>query len=373
MIAGETIYKMKATSPKSIALATSLLVGSALAGHLLQVIGIPEFVDRRLSQGEDAVSWLRLDSESQKHVKYWRNRLLDESLQVVGPCRLPEDAAHECKAPTFPLFPLPDYYRNALLGRPPPDIVRANIEQATKRELSSVDELIEAVNANLHNLDVLGDDSLALLATNFREPEAGLAVRVGCGPINYGEWPEDLLVSQDEQRALTAGFLYALGDPGYLGRRDAELQQYIKHHVKPRQEEQCQADVRGGANQFRERVKQLDTEVLIPEAEWLARYNEYVAALRAELYGMVSGSKQGWDHFTPKIEDIVSVSEDIVGEMVEEGIPMAEMGFIRFLDENYDEIRREFQELHPGIVRRVAYRRWKTLPQESQAAYLQPR
>ncbi|KAI2630256.1 hypothetical protein GGS26DRAFT_558521 [Hypomontagnella submonticulosa] len=367
---------MRAMALKSLMAAGLLSIGPALAMHLMQVISVAEFVERRLSQPEDDFSIFRLNDESQKHIQYWRNRLTDRSLQVVGPCRLSEDDPHECRVAPYPLFPLPDSHRNALLQRPDPDIVLANIKQVTDGELSTVDELVEKVNANLENLNVLSDDEMTLLATNFAEPKAGLTINVGCGPINYiingTGWPEDQLVSQDEQRALLAGFLYVLGDFGYLMRRDEELKQYIHDHSKPRkkQVQECEASVSGGTGKFRERVEQLDREVIISETEWLARYEEYLAAQRAELYGMVPGGAAEWDRMRSKIENIISIAEDMVEKTINGNIPTAEPGFIRFLDEKGDEIRHEFPGLRPGIVRRLAYRRWKTLSPEKQSAYL---
>ncbi|KAI0384012.1 hypothetical protein F5Y04DRAFT_234072 [Hypomontagnella monticulosa] len=368
---------MKAIALERPVLAALLLIGPALSMHMMTLISIPEFIGRRLSQPEDDFTIFRLNSDSLKHFQYWRNRLTDRSLQVVGPCRLAEDDPHVCSVAPYPLFPMPDSYRNALIQRPSPDIVRANIEQATNGELSTVDELVEKANTNLENLNALSDDELTLLATNFREPKAGLALEVGCGPINYmingTGWPEDQLLSQDEQRALLAGFLYVLGDSKYLARRDEELKEYVRKHTKPREErvQECKVSVSGGTGRFRERVEQLDAEVVISETEWLARYQEYLAALEAELYSMVPGGPKEWDSIKPEIDEILSAAEAISDRMICKRIPMEEPGFSRFLEERGDVIRRESPKLPPGIVRRLAYRRWKALSSEERSAYIE--
>lgn len=380
---------MKAVLLKRALLAIFLVISPALAVHLLQVMSVDEYVNRLLHYPEDDIPLLQLDPKSLEHIQYWINRLTDRSLAIVGPCRLPGDFnTHVCRASaSYPLFPLPDSYRNELLLRPPPDIVRAHIEEATNGKLSTVDELVEKVNTNFENLSVLSDDEVTLLATNFGEPTAGLTVGMGCGPPDYKGWSEDILVSQDEQRALLAGFLYAISNPGYIARQVAALEKYIQdraqHDVALRQRfqeraeraastrvQQCSATVSKGANRFRERVLRLDAEVILSETKWLARYDEYLAALRADVYALVPGREQGWNTIAPTLEKVVRTAEEAVDETICERIPTDEPAFLRFLGANRDAIQHEFPDLPRGIVQRLAHRRWKMLPPEKQAAYM---
>jgi hypothetical protein len=67
--------------------------------------------------------------------------------------------------------------------------------------------------------------------------------------------------------------------------------------------------------------------------EWLARYSEYLAALRAGLYGMASGRTREWDAIRSRAENIVSAAEDIAEGMIYRSVRADEPGFIRFLDE----------------------------------------
>lgn len=137
-----------------------------------------------MTQPQDQFSLFRLPPSRLEHIQFWADRLVHQkSLPVSGPCRPSGaiDAPRQCRAPPYPLFPLPEVHRNKLLMRPPPEVVRANIQIATGGLLSTVDEIVQRVNANLNDLGVLGDDVLTLLATNFREPEAGLTVRLAAG------------------------------------------------------------------------------------------------------------------------------------------------------------------------------------------------
>lgn len=356
---------MKAMAGKRVILTLLVIISQALAVHLMRVISATECVELRRYQPEDKFRLFWLDAESRKHIQYWQKRLTDTSLPVVGPCRIAKSGPHECIAPPLTAFPWSDSHRNKLLMRPPPDIVRANIQQASNGRLSTVEELVEIVNANLEDLSVLSDDELTLLGTNFAEPKAGLTVTVGCGPIHCDGWHEDLLVSQDEQRALAAGFLHAISDDGFFARRSAALHQAMQdlgyvHDPEPADEE-CEPRLRGAEDRFIDRVERLNAEVIISETEWLARYEEYVAALRAGIYAVAAGRVRDWEYIRQSLEYVVCAVEDIVEEMIERSIPMVELGFIRFLEENENVIRWELRELRQGIARRVAYRRWKML------------
>lgn len=380
-------------APTKALLATLLLVGHALAVHMMKIISIDEYVQRKLSQPEDDFPLFAPDRENAEHVEFWNHRLTHPYLQVVGPCRPPGDPSKlVCAAPPYPLFPLSEGDRNAALKRPEPDVVRENIERATHGRMSTVDELVAWVNERIGDSGdlgaALGDDVVTLLSTNFAVAEAGVTLSAGCGPaeleiFGYSGWHEDMLVSQDEQRAMLAGWLVAFGDPDFTWRRIAALDRYFEEHgftEAPRPgTEECDAGVRTGAGRFRERVERLDAEVLLPEREWLARYDEYLAVLRAELYGVVPREKfGGWERMSPKlarlvpkIENVVSVAEEVVADdMICRSVPKEEPGFVRFLYEKLDGLRVEFPERRDGILRRIAYRRWKTLSPESQAAYV---
>lgn len=380
--------KSKTMAPIRALLATLLLLGHALAVHLMKIISIDEYVERKLSQPEDDFPLFAPDRADAKHIEYWNHRLTHPFLQVVGPCRPPGDPSKlVCAAPPYPLFPLSEGDRNAVLMRPEPDVVRENIERATGGRLSTVDELVSWVNERVGDLGALSDDVVTLLSTNFAVAEAGVTVGVGCGRaaleiFSYSGWHEDMLVSQDEQRAMLAGWLVAFGDPSFTARRIAALGRHLEERgfreaPRPGMEE-YKASVRTGAGRFRDRVERLDAEVLLSEAEWLARYDEYLAALRAEVYGVVLRAYGGWGHMNPKleglipkIENIVSITEgEVSDEMICRSVPKEEPGFVRFLYEKLDGLRVEFPERRDGVLRRIAYRRWKTLSPESQAAYV---
>ena len=66
---------------------------------------------------------------------------------------------------------------------------------------------------------------------------------------------------------------------------------------------------------FRERVDRVDAEVMILETEWLARNDEHVTALRAELYVMVRRGAQRLDAIRPKIDNIISAAVDVACEI----------------------------------------------------------
>ena len=352
---------MKAKAPKRAMLAIFLLISQALAVHLMKIIDVAEYVERRVSQPEENLSLLRVDAKPQKAIIRQLNLLMDNSRQVVGPCH---DLDGVCDAPPYPLFPFSDGYRNALLQRPPPDVVRANIEKATNGELSTVKELVERVNVNLRNgsLHFVSDNELTLLATNFAEPEAGFVVRVACGPAKYDVWAEDLLVSQDEQRALLAGWLYAMGDDMYLSRRNAAEQQHQDRlGVDSSCGDECKSSVDVGLYRFLARVEQLDAEVVVTETEWLAWYDEYVAALRAFLWNMVPSQAYESEDISASLENLISAAEDQADVIIEGHVPSEEPGYRRFLAETRRAIEHEFPEFRPGMVQRLAYRRWKML------------
>ena len=340
---------MEPIASQTVILAVFLFINSVLALHMVKVITVNEFTERRASRPEDDIPLIKLDTETreQLHLQYFLDRLKDKSLHVVGPCN-GVGVGRQCNAPRHPLFPFPDSYRNKFLSRPPPETVRANIVQATNGKLSTVDQLVERVNANIEDLSALSDNELTVLATNFAGPEAGLIVKMICRSSDYDGWPEDILVSQDEQRALMAGFLYVFGDEGYQARQDARRE--------------CEACVIFGA-----RVEQLVADMFVSETEWLWRYNAYVAALRAELYGMTCGRPRQREDIGPLFEKAISAVEEIVDEIIDKSV-RDEPGFAQFLEEARDGIRFEFPELSPGIVRTLAYRRWRTLSIERQAA-----
>lgn len=277
---GETESKMKANASKSLLLATFLIIGQAIAVHNMIVVDVVEYFEYAISQSP--TRGYKRSVQPPELVEYWMKQFADSSARVSGPCGMKEDRAGVCDAPPYPYFSLSDERRNELLLRPPPDVLRANIERATNGELATVGELVERVNANIGNLAAVSDNELTLLATNFREPEAGLVAKFRCGPRKYGVWPEDLLVSQDEQRALVAAFIYVQNDDGYFARRNATLQKLVQEH-NAKFMQQCKADTARGTGRFKAKVEQLDLEVILSEAEWLARYEEYVAVLRADL------------------------------------------------------------------------------------------
>lgn len=242
-----------------------------LAVHLVKFISPQEYIQRKITQPEDDFAILQNSEGSEVHqirrwIGFWFDRISDpvKYPKVVGPCRLPGPLDYPHTSPNSereynrPLFPLDEASRNKVLGRPPPEVVAENIRIATKGKVKTVYELVGWVNSYLfrlynarqnlaageghenealksYNLGLLiphGDDVLTLLASNFHQPTAGLVVRWGCGPVLYpaqgGFWPEDMLVSQDEQRALAAGALFALGDEEYMARRDHELKNMIR-------------------------------------------------------------------------------------------------------------------------------------------------
>lgn len=108
------------------------------------------------------------------------------------------------------------------------------------------------------------------------------------------------------------------------------------------------------------RVEQLNKEVFLPETEWLSSYEEYVAALRADIYAIAAGRVRSWNAIGGRGDDVVATAQEIVGERIKRSMPMVELGFIRFLADFWMSISHELGGVGCGIVRRIAYRRWKT-------------
>ncbi|KAB5536319.1 hypothetical protein GE09DRAFT_1142161 [Coniochaeta sp. 2T2.1] len=367
---------MKAKFLNMAVVATFLLLSPALAAlHLIYLISVEEYLERRTAGPEREIPLFGMDAEQHGHIKTWQKRLLDLSTPPVGPCRLsPWESI--CLPPPYPLFPVvPDTWRNPVILRSPPDVVREYIEKATDGELSTVDELVGKALANLGDLSVLRDNEITLLATNFRWFKTELTFQIGCGPRWYeGGWSEDLLISEDEQRALLAGFLHAIGDEGYIARQHAALQRHIQRRFEPDMRkdivQQCKAVTQSGAALFQARVAKLDLEVLLSEEEWLARYDEYVAALRAELYAMLPRGSWDFGSLRPALEKIISMAEDMVEERMDANIPKEEPGFCRFLEMEQGDSLSKFPGLRHGVARRLMYWRWKTLAPEIQANYV---
>ncbi|KAJ9138584.1 hypothetical protein NKR19_g7763 [Coniochaeta hoffmannii] len=358
---------MKAVTLKRVLLSALLLItSSALAVHEMRTISVADFIQRRISRPDDGLTLLMMDDEGRQHIKIWQTRLKDKSLRVVGPCRQSEGA---CLAPPLPFFPWSVTRRNEMLMRPAPDVVRANIRAATNGTLSTVDELVARVNANLADLSVLDDDEVSLLITSFAVPQAELNVEWGCGPVHYGGWHEDLLISQDEQRALLAGFLYAWGDEGFFARRMADLDEGIRSlgyvpRTEPAEGQQCEPRIRGGAYRFVDRVDRLNREAIISETEWLRRYGEHLAALRADIYATAAaGGVRDWDSLKGKAEAVVSAAEAIADQVIGRSIPLMELRFVEYLGDNERAISYALPGLGCGTLRRVAYRRWKETQQ----------
>jgi len=200
------------------------IVGPALAQKLVTITSFAEFVKRLAYQynGEmiqpEHVAKFKSDSRSREHLQNQFDQLADRSLPVIRQCGHFSKFADQCIAVPYRLLFLGDSDRNAMLGRPSPDIVRINIEQATHNELSTVGGLVEKVLVNLAtfgNLSILNNDKLTLLGSNFHHSKPGWFTGEKYRHLDNRPWTNDLLILEDKQRALAAGFLYVSRDPGY--------------------------------------------------------------------------------------------------------------------------------------------------------------
>jgi len=325
---------------------------------------------------DDVVSF-KSDSKSREHLQNQFNQLADSSLPAIRLCDNFCKLADECIAVPYPLLPLRDSERNALLGRPSPDIVRINIEQATRNELSTVGDLVEKVIANLENfgnLNAMSDDELTLLGSNFHHSKPGWFTGKECALFDDGPWTEDLLMSQDEQRALVAGFLYVFRDPGYRGRQVEALREEIRGFVQRRDLmfDELMEITKTELGLFTKGMIRLDEEEVIIEEEWLARYDEYVTALRKGLQSLASAGAKTQNIVGPQFETLITVAttaEDAVEGMVCSRVPLKDPAFVLFLIDQEDGIQQKFQQIRQGILYKLAYFRWKALSVEEQAVW----
>jgi hypothetical protein len=357
---------------KTALVAILLALGSPnpVAAHAVAVISVADYVQRRIAEPEADLDLQGMDDEARKHIRIWQKRLGDRSLPVVGPCRHSNDLPPPvCRAPPLTFYPWSDVERNELLWRPAPEVVRANIRTATDGALSTVFEVVQRVNDLLDDLSVFPDSVISLLITNFKMPEPGLILGWTCASVLFDGWHWDLLVSEDERRALLAGFLHAISDQRYLERRltdlnEALLAQGFKAVPGPAPEpgtHQCRAATRRGYGRFVDDMGRLAGEVLIPETEWVRRYEESQAVLRAGMYATVREMGLTWNHeLTIRIEDMVAAATDSAREIIQRSVPMVEPEFMWFLDDQMPSLLQQYADQDCGILPYIAYRRWKT-------------
>ncbi len=172
-----------------------LLLCPALALESVRILDLAEYNRRQSSRVEQGLHLLELvqikpDLESLQHIRIQLERLADLSLPVTPflyPCHscLPDQCkAHQVRP--YPLLPLAVSYRDAMLGRPPLEVARANIEAATEGELSTVGELVTRVIGSLDHLHALRDDELTVLASNFHTSKTGWVLGVQSLAMDYG-------------------------------------------------------------------------------------------------------------------------------------------------------------------------------------------
>ena len=194
-----------------------------------------------------------------------------------------------------------------------------------------------------------------------------------CKCLDDGPWTEDLLMSQDEQRALAAGFLYVFRDPGYRARQVEALREEIWRYVQRRGRvynelmEATMAEI----GLFTEGVKRLDEEAVIIEEEWIARYDEYVTALRVGLQSIAdTGGRKTQDIIGIRFDTTVCTSaEAAVEKMICSRVPLTEPAFLLFLTEQEGGIQQKFQQIRQCLLYKLAYFRWKALSAEEQAPW----
>ena len=224
---------------------------------------------------------------------------------------------------------------------------------------------------------MLSDDELTVLGSNFHSSKAGWIAGKECTLLEDGPWVEDLLVSQDEQRALAVGFLYVYRDPGYLARREealrGELRRYAQDHHKWVAGKAMES-TKAAVDLFQQNMARLDEEGGLDEGKWLARYDEYVATLRTALHSIASlgpRSKESRAIIEPRLEDVITVAEDDANEKICNRVPLTEPGFPLFWAEQKNKIQHQFQqEIRQGFLYKPTYFRWMGLSAEEQALYV---
>lgn len=301
-----------------------LLLTQVLSLSYVKILSYDKFVEMVTARARDGkspgrlVSW-RLDSESLHAVEHLQQEISSGSWSMSG-CS-DEQLELQCKAPRtkpHPNLPLTAAERNALLQRPSPEVVRANIQSATRGELSEVCELVERVIDNVHNLDALRDDELAVMASNFHNATTGWVLSSQDLEIDFQEWPTDMLLPEDEARALMASFLHVLTNAEYRDRGEQEIFDWYEREVKPEEVcVTCHADVMEVVERFLYDVAELNKEVLLSESAWIERYEWHVAKLRASFYARARGIPgDPIDGSIASIEEIVSAAEELVDQKV---------------------------------------------------------
>ncbi len=353
------------------------LLCPALALESARILNFAEYERSQSARVEQGLHHLEpiqitLEPESQQHIRIGIERLADLSRPVtpfICPCRscFPD----QCKAPPvrpYPLLPLEASYRNAMQGRPPLEVVRANIEAATEGELSTVEELVARVLGKLDQLDTLRDDELTVLVSNFRTSQTSWVLGIQSLAMDYEEWDEDFLVPQDEQRALRAVFLHVLGDAGYRERGQRAVREFGVM-LQKQLNKYVEANVQATTGKFIRRVAKLGTEVLITEEEWVARYDEYVAAMRATLHRIATSAMAQPRDIMPSLETLVAATEDYMDQCICESLPQEKAGFTDFLIKEEEKILEKFPHLRKSIFHKVAYHRWRVLPKNRPGLY----
>ena len=116
---------------------------------------------------------------------------------------------------------------NEILGRPPPNIVRMNIEHASQGRMTTTTELIAKA---FSGIETLNKDELALLANNFSQTTSEFMRR--CNDRSGALEASKLLTPADDGKAIIAATqLYLLG-PGtdiatYLATQQAAQEQRV--------------------------------------------------------------------------------------------------------------------------------------------------
>ena len=117
--------------------------------------------------------------------------------------------------------------RNEILGRPPPDIVRMNIEHASQGRMTTTTELIAKA---FSGIETLNKDELMLLANNFSQTTSEFMRR--CNDASGAREASTLLTPADDKKAMIAAAQLQILGPGtdiatYLATQQAAQEQRV--------------------------------------------------------------------------------------------------------------------------------------------------
>ena len=364
--------------------ACALLIGQCMSLEYLRFIDVDDHlrIQARLRElglppQQCPRRHLRLDQYGWAETRM--EMLRDTSLRV-DPIVL-RGSWNDCTAPQvrpYPLFPLDKAYRNLMLDRPPPDIVKANIERATAGEMSTVDEVVAKAMAWLERAGSLPlhDNELVLLASNFHKSSLGIILHYTMSVTDFGEWDEDFLRSQDDQRVTQYAALQLLMDREFHARGQALLRSHLSFQARKKESEEYTTDINheiwASMTRFMDKQGLLGRVIFASEDEWVRRYNHDLAVLRAELYRNFRGISTAIPEpmIIEVMEPVVDAAERGSARHICSGVVERDHGFGIFLGDEEEGIRDEFGPLRDTVIFRLAYGRWRALSLAQRATYI---